>query len=137
MLGFSVRLKNFTFSTKWVFRLCWTLSFGDFVKFLALTYRLNFGCYRKLLGQNLETCSIQELHEIDIQLEKSLKIIRARKVLYIKKSSLIYISFQLQLQLQIFLFLFFFLSRKIYEWLLPIYLYWKESFKGDMTTNFD
>ncbi|CAA3030240.1 MADS-box AGL42-like [Olea europaea subsp. europaea] len=34
---------------------------------------------QKLLGQNLETCSIQELHEIDIQLEKSLKIIRARK----------------------------------------------------------
>ncbi|XP_022879525.1 MADS-box protein SOC1-like isoform X2 [Olea europaea var. sylvestris] len=34
---------------------------------------------QKLLGQNLETCSLQELHEIDSQLEKSLKIIRARK----------------------------------------------------------
>ncbi|CAA3030242.1 MADS-box AGL42-like isoform X1 [Olea europaea subsp. europaea] len=40
---------------------------------------------QKLLGQNLETCSIQELHEIDIQLEKSLKIIRARKAQLFKE----------------------------------------------------
>ncbi|KAL2542009.1 MADS-box protein SOC1 [Abeliophyllum distichum] len=34
---------------------------------------------RKLLGQNLGTCSMQELQEIDRQLGRSLKIIRARK----------------------------------------------------------
>ncbi|KAL3647407.1 hypothetical protein CASFOL_008375 [Castilleja foliolosa] len=34
---------------------------------------------RKLLGHNLDTCSMEELHEIDNQLEKSLKNIRSRK----------------------------------------------------------
>ncbi|KAL9267443.1 MADS-box protein AGL42-like protein [Drosera capensis] len=34
---------------------------------------------RKLLGQELTSCSLQELHEIDNQLEQSLRSIRARK----------------------------------------------------------
>lgn len=34
---------------------------------------------RKLLGQGIGSCSINELQEIDNQLERSLKIIRARK----------------------------------------------------------
>ncbi|XP_022874213.1 MADS-box protein AGL42-like isoform X2 [Olea europaea var. sylvestris] len=34
---------------------------------------------RKLLGQGLGTCSVEELQDIDSQLEKSLKNIRARK----------------------------------------------------------
>ncbi|KAL9267444.1 MADS-box protein AGL42-like protein [Drosera capensis] len=34
---------------------------------------------RKLLGQELNSCSIEELHEIDNQLEQSLRSIRARK----------------------------------------------------------
>lgn len=36
--------------------------------------------FRKLLGHNLGSCSMDELHEIDNQLERSLKSIRARKV---------------------------------------------------------
>ncbi|GKU89468.1 hypothetical protein SLEP1_g3601 [Rubroshorea leprosula] len=34
---------------------------------------------RKLLGQGLGSCSVEELEEIDSQLEQSLKSIRARK----------------------------------------------------------
>lgn len=34
---------------------------------------------RRLLGQDLESCSIADLHEIDGQLERSLRIIRTRK----------------------------------------------------------
>ncbi|GLT28584.1 hypothetical protein SLA2020_035050 [Shorea laevis] len=34
---------------------------------------------RKLLGQGLDSCSVEELQEIDSQLEQSLKNIRARK----------------------------------------------------------
>lgn len=34
---------------------------------------------RKLLGQELNSCSLEELHEIDNQLEQSLRSIRARK----------------------------------------------------------
>lgn len=37
--------------------------------------------FRKLLGQDLGTCSVEELHDIHNQLENSLKTIRARKVL--------------------------------------------------------
>ncbi|PIN05944.1 MADS box transcription factor [Handroanthus impetiginosus] len=35
--------------------------------------------YRKLLGHNLGTCSIEELQDIDEQLERSLKNIRSRR----------------------------------------------------------
>ncbi|GFP82310.1 mads-box protein soc1 [Phtheirospermum japonicum] len=35
---------------------------------------------RKLLGENLETCSIEELQQLERQLERSVNIIRARKM---------------------------------------------------------
>ncbi|GKU89437.1 hypothetical protein SLEP1_g3574 [Rubroshorea leprosula] len=35
---------------------------------------------RKLLGQGLGSCSVEELQEIGSQLEQSLKNIRARKI---------------------------------------------------------
>ncbi|KAM0950180.1 putative transcription factor MADS-MIKC family [Dioscorea sansibarensis] len=38
---------------------------------------------RKLLGENLESCSIQELHELEFQLERSLCNIRGRRNLLI------------------------------------------------------
>ncbi|KAL6541780.1 hypothetical protein OROGR_011266 [Orobanche gracilis] len=41
--------------------------------------------HRKLLGQNLGSCSMEELHEIDTQLEKSLKNIRSRKAQLFKE----------------------------------------------------
>lgn len=40
---------------------------------------------RKLLGQNIVSCSLKEIQEIDVQLETSLKIIRARKVQLFKE----------------------------------------------------
>ncbi|XP_010941171.1 MADS-box protein SOC1 isoform X2 [Elaeis guineensis] len=36
-------------------------------------------CKRKLLGENLESCTVEELHELEFQLEKSLSNIRERK----------------------------------------------------------
>ena len=36
--------------------------------------------YRKLLGQELSSCSLPELQEIDSQLQRSLGEVRARKV---------------------------------------------------------
>ncbi|AED96139.1 AGAMOUS-like 71 [Arabidopsis thaliana] len=36
--------------------------------------------HRKLLGQGLDSCSVTELQEIDTQIEKSLRIVRSRKV---------------------------------------------------------
>ncbi|GER34985.1 MADS-box transcription factor FBP22 [Striga asiatica] len=41
--------------------------------------------HRKLLGNNLGMCSLEELHEIDNQLEKSLKNIRSRKAQVFKE----------------------------------------------------
>ncbi|GFQ08771.1 mads-box protein soc1 [Phtheirospermum japonicum] len=41
--------------------------------------------HRKLLGHNLGSCSMEELHEIDNQLEKSLKNIRSRKAQLFKE----------------------------------------------------
>lgn len=35
---------------------------------------------RKLMGQDLGSCSVDELNEITIQIEKSLTLIRSRKV---------------------------------------------------------
>ncbi|KAL3521482.1 hypothetical protein ACH5RR_019631 [Cinchona calisaya] len=40
---------------------------------------------RRLLGQNLESCSLEELQQIDSQLESSLKNIRARKTQLFKE----------------------------------------------------
>ena len=37
---------------------------------------------RKFLGENLEECSIEELHSLEVELEKSLHCIRGRKVSY-------------------------------------------------------
>ncbi|CAA3016748.1 MADS-box AGL42 [Olea europaea subsp. europaea] len=61
---------------------CYIYSHFNFLKnlleclsFCGYMY-LNF---RKLLGQGLGTCSVEELQDIDSQLEKSLKNIRARK----------------------------------------------------------
>lgn len=34
---------------------------------------------RKLLGENLEDCSIEELHNLEVKLEKSLHVIRGKK----------------------------------------------------------
>ncbi|KAG1359342.1 MADS-box protein SOC1 [Cocos nucifera] len=36
-------------------------------------------CKRKLLGENLESCTVEELHELEFQLEQSLSNIRERK----------------------------------------------------------
>ncbi|XP_038971461.1 MADS-box protein SOC1-like isoform X2 [Phoenix dactylifera] len=36
-------------------------------------------CKRKLLGESLESCTAEELHELELQLEQSLSIIRERK----------------------------------------------------------
>jgi len=48
-----------------------------------LTLRIHRTCHelihRKLLGENLGSCSVQELKELEAQLEKSLSIIRQRK----------------------------------------------------------
>ncbi|KAH9605169.1 hypothetical protein KSS87_011125 [Heliosperma pusillum] len=38
-----------------------------------------FASIRKLMGENLETCSIEELQQLETQLDKSLSSIRARK----------------------------------------------------------
>lgn len=35
---------------------------------------------RRLMGEDLDTCSVEELKEITIQIEKSLTIVRSRKV---------------------------------------------------------
>lgn len=35
---------------------------------------------RRLMGQDLDSCSLEELKEITIQIEKSLTIVRSRKV---------------------------------------------------------
>ncbi|KAJ0098656.1 hypothetical protein Patl1_20032 [Pistacia atlantica] len=40
---------------------------------------------RKLLGQDLGSCSVEELQDIDDQLERSLRSIRARKALLFKE----------------------------------------------------
>lgn len=37
---------------------------------------------RKLLGESLESCSVEELHDIELQLERSLSNIRRGKVCY-------------------------------------------------------
>lgn len=37
---------------------------------------------RKLLGERLEECSCEELHSLEVKLEKSLHCIRGRKVSY-------------------------------------------------------
>ncbi|GER36726.1 MADS-box transcription factor FBP22 [Striga asiatica] len=47
--------------------------------YLAKQIELLENSHRKLLGHNLGTCSMEELQEIDIKLEKSLKNIRSRK----------------------------------------------------------
>lgn len=36
--------------------------------------------FRRLMGQDLDSCSLEELKEITIQIEKSLTIVRSRKV---------------------------------------------------------
>ncbi|XP_048229390.1 MADS-box protein AGL42 isoform X1 [Ricinus communis] len=46
---------------------------------------LKFLCLRKLLGQGLSSCSIEELQEIHSQLERSLSNIRSRKVQLFKE----------------------------------------------------
>jgi hypothetical protein len=38
------------------------------------------GC-RKFLGENLEQCSIEELHSLEVKLERSIHIIRRKKVI--------------------------------------------------------
>lgn len=43
---------------------------------------LNLECLRKLLGEGLGSCSIEELQQIEQQLERSVSSIRARKVQY-------------------------------------------------------
>lgn len=48
--------------------------------FMAKKIELLENSHRKLLGHNLGSCSMDELHEIDNQLERSLKSIRARKI---------------------------------------------------------
>jgi hypothetical protein len=35
---------------------------------------------RKFLGENLEDCSVEELHSLEVKLEKSLHVIRGKKV---------------------------------------------------------
>jgi hypothetical protein len=35
---------------------------------------------RKFLGENLEECSIEELHNLEVKLAKSLHVIRGKKV---------------------------------------------------------
>lgn len=37
-------------------------------------------CCRKILGENLESCSIEELHELESKLEHGLRRIRGKKV---------------------------------------------------------
>lgn len=46
---------------------------------MARTIELLEASQRKLLGHNVDTCSIEELQAIDSQLERSLRNIRARK----------------------------------------------------------
>ncbi|MCD7467562.1 hypothetical protein HAX54_005082 [Datura stramonium] len=43
-------------------------------------YNINSICIRKLLGESLGSCSLEELQQIEHQLERSLNIIRARKM---------------------------------------------------------
>ncbi|XP_062216950.1 MADS-box transcription factor 50-like isoform X2 [Phragmites australis] len=42
---------------------------------------------RKLLGEKLEECSIEELHSLEVRLEKSLHSIRGRKEMTLRKSN--------------------------------------------------
>ncbi|KAJ0043885.1 hypothetical protein Pint_17346 [Pistacia integerrima] len=44
-----------------------------------------YWCLRKLLGQDLGSCRVEELQDIDDQLERSLRSIRARKALLFKE----------------------------------------------------
>ncbi|KAG6532583.1 hypothetical protein ZIOFF_006432 [Zingiber officinale] len=39
-------------------------------------------CYRKILGENLESCCLEELHELETTIENSLRSIRARQARY-------------------------------------------------------
>lgn len=55
------------------------------ISVLAQKIELLENSKQKLLGQNLGTCSIQELQEIDSQLEESLKKIKARKAQLFKE----------------------------------------------------
>lgn len=42
-------------------------------------YCLYMSC-RKFLGENLEECSMEELHNLEVKLAKSLHVIRGKKV---------------------------------------------------------
>lgn len=46
----------------------------------SILRNMNSECPRRLLGEGLGSCSIEELHQIEQQLEKSVGKIRARKV---------------------------------------------------------
>ncbi|KAK4436337.1 MADS-box protein SOC1 [Sesamum alatum] len=53
--------------------------------FMAKKIELLENAQRKLLGHNIGTCSMEELQQIDNQLERSLKNIRARKLQLFKE----------------------------------------------------
>ncbi|TKV95219.2 hypothetical protein SEVIR_9G347400v4 [Setaria viridis] len=40
---------------------------------------------RKFLGENLEGCSVEELHSLEVKLEKSLHVIRGKKIAKLKE----------------------------------------------------
>jgi hypothetical protein len=42
---------------------------------------------RKILGENLGGCSVEELHSLELKIEKSLRTIRGKKVCIVKSFS--------------------------------------------------
>jgi hypothetical protein len=56
--------------------------------------------HRKLLGERLEGCSIDELHSLEVKLEKSLHIVRGRKVSYFPSHSVMFSEMTRPLQMQ-------------------------------------
>ena len=60
----------------------------NFLQFLVIKSNIIFVCCRKLLGDGLDTSSFDELQQIEGQLERSLNIIRSRKVRILQQESL-------------------------------------------------
>lgn len=74
-------------SQRWIALFSFFSFFSTYFTYPSLLYRCFLwtnsnlmSCFRKLLGHDLSSCSIEELQEIDSQLERSLRSISARKV---------------------------------------------------------
>lgn len=69
----------FSLSTKFFFWLIKKKKETEKKKQIGFCFFWNHACFRKLLGQDLGSCTVDELSEIDNQLRRSLMKITARK----------------------------------------------------------